>query len=303
VVIYIDDLDRCSEEKIMEILQAINLILGSSEFFVFLGMDTEMIHRAIRVHYRQNQTDEPLPVDFPENYLRKIVQLSFHLPATPPEKRFTLVSTLFSATARHELEQQRSQHEHADNPQTNQDEPAADGFLPFDLALLHKPIRQELKEVEDTAEELAAFGDYQEFLEDNPREIKRLVNVHRLVKIILQREGIAWPAERQRKLVKWLIFCARWPELIDDLLAETKKDAGVPNPLNQLLDKLAVTPAETKAFQEIKTFAGHLDILSSADIDEDFILAAQVCQMVRESPAPLKKAAKQYGYQSLSNSN
>ncbi|MCI0696865.1 KAP family NTPase [candidate division KSB1 bacterium] len=298
-VIYIDDLDRCSEEKIMEILQAINLILGNSEFFVFLGMDTEMIHRAIRVHYRQNQADEPLPADFPENYLRKIVQLSFHLPETPPEKRFTLVSTLFSASARRELEQQLERDEKPETGETGQAETTADGFLPFDLTLLQKPIRQELKEVEDTAEELAAFGDYQEFLEDNPREIKRLVNVHRLVKIILQREGITWPVERQRKLVKWLIFCARWPELIDDLLVETKKDLAALNPLEQLLDKLAITPAEGKAFQEIKAFAGHLDILSPADIDADFSLAAQVCQMVRESPAPLKKAGKQYGYQAV----
>jgi hypothetical protein len=297
VVIYIDDLDRCSEEKIMEILPAINLILGNSEFFVFLGMDTEMIHRAIRVHYRQNQADEPLPVDFPENYLRKIVQLSFHLPEIPPEKRFMLVGTLFSASARHELEQQIAQEEKADERGANVGETTADGALPFDLTRLQKSMRQELKEVEDTAEELAAFGDYQEFLEDNPREIKRLVNVHRLVKIILQREGIAWPTERQRKLVKWLIFCARWPELLDDLLVETKKHVAALNPLHQLLDKLAITPEEAKAFQEIKAFASHLDILSSADIDEDFSLAAQICQMVRESPAPLKKVGKQYGYQ------
>jgi hypothetical protein len=53
VVVYIDDLDRCSDEKIMEVLQAINLILGNSELFVFLGMDTDMIYRAIRSHYHQ----------------------------------------------------------------------------------------------------------------------------------------------------------------------------------------------------------------------------------------------------------
>ncbi|MGH7452706.1 MAG: hypothetical protein ACRENG_15270, partial [bacterium] len=74
-------------------------------------------------------------------------------------------------------------------------------------------------------------------------------------------------------------------------------DLAAPNPLNQLLDKLAITPDEAKAFQEIKAFASHFDILSSADIDADFSLAAQICQMVCESPAPLKKAGKQYGYQ------
>jgi len=51
VVVYIDDLDRCSEEKIMELLQAINLILANSRFFVLVGMDTEMIYRAIVSHY------------------------------------------------------------------------------------------------------------------------------------------------------------------------------------------------------------------------------------------------------------
>jgi hypothetical protein len=37
VVVFIDDLDRCSDEHVMEILQAINLILGASDYFVFLG--------------------------------------------------------------------------------------------------------------------------------------------------------------------------------------------------------------------------------------------------------------------------
>jgi hypothetical protein len=294
VVVYIDDLDRCSEEKIMETLQAINLILGNSEFFVFLGMDTEMIHRAIRVHYRKNQKDEPLPDDFSENYLRKIVQLSFYLPETSPQKRFEYVSTLFSATARRELEQMAANEKKADGQKIMDAAPASDGAWPYDLALVQKPVRQQLEEVEDTAEELAAFRDYQEFLEDNPREIKRLVNVHRLVKILLQqRQEISWPAERQRKLVKWLIFCAQWPDLIDDLLTHVQNAPSAANCLDNLLGKLEV-PAG--AFNHLKEFAGHKDVLSSQDIDDDFSLAAYVSQMVRDSAAPLKRAPKQYGY-------
>ena len=47
VVVVVDDLDRCSDESIMETLQAINLVLGASDFFVVLAIDTDMIHRAI----------------------------------------------------------------------------------------------------------------------------------------------------------------------------------------------------------------------------------------------------------------
>ena len=103
VVVFIDDLDRCSEEKIMEILQAINLILGNSKFFVFLGVETNMIYRAIRSHYSNNHEDELLGQNFSENYLRKIIQLSFHIPKTPDEKRLEFLNTLFSTAAQDEL--------------------------------------------------------------------------------------------------------------------------------------------------------------------------------------------------------
>ncbi|MGH8573502.1 MAG: P-loop NTPase fold protein, partial [Gammaproteobacteria bacterium] len=47
VVVFIDDLDRCSDERVLETLQAINLLLTESGFYVFLGIDTEMIINAI----------------------------------------------------------------------------------------------------------------------------------------------------------------------------------------------------------------------------------------------------------------
>jgi hypothetical protein len=296
VVIYIDDLDRCSEEKIMEILQAINLILGGSEFFVFLGMDTEMIYRAIRVHYRKNQKDEPLPDDFPENYLRKIIQLSFHLPAMPSEKRFAFVSTLFSAGARRDLEQRLAAESKPDAQQKPEAADAADGAWPFDLALVQKPVHQLMEEVEDTAEELAAFRDYQAFLEDNPREMKRLVNVHRLVKILLQRPDSSWPAHRQRKLVKWVIFCSNWSDLIDDVFAQARNTPEAANCLDKLLEKLDVSGEHAGDYNRLKEFARHKDLLSSEDIEGDFSLAAHISQMVHDSPAPVKKTQKQFGY-------
>lgn len=282
VVVFIDDLDRCSEEKIMEVLQAINLILGNSEFFVFMGMDTEMIYRAIRVYYRKNQKDEPLPKDFPENYLRKIVQLSFHLPEMPMEKRFAFLSTLFSAAARCELEQQADESKEKAEQEVPYMEPVADGSFRFDFNLLEKPIPSQLEEVEDTADELLAFRDYQTFLEDNPREIKRIVNVHRLVKILLQQPDTQWPAERQRKLVKWLIFCANWPDLIGKLLAEVKEGPPRQNCLEDFIETLDIPGDDAQAFDRLREFAAQeKDVLSSEDIDDGFIFGAHISQMVR----------------------
>ena len=70
-------------------------------------------------------------------------------------------------------------------------------------------------EVEDTAVELETFRAYRTFIEDNPRETKRLVNIHRLIKIILQLkypDEVPWKKERQTNLVRWLIFCTNWSD-------------------------------------------------------------------------------------------
>jgi hypothetical protein len=272
----------------MEILQATNLILGSSEFLVFLGLDTEMIYRAIQNHYGGSP-----PKDFPENYLRKIIQLSFHLPETPPDKRFELVSTLFSADARTEL-QRKTKEPDGRGPTITDTQPPVSvaAFGSFDLGHVLEVVAPKMHEVEDTADELAAFQTYREFLQDNPREIKRLVNIHRLIKIILQRPTTEWPADKQRRLVRWLIFCANWPDLIDDVLSQAQLSPASPDVLKDLTNRLDAS--RVAAYQRLVDFSeAKDDMLSVQDIDGDFRQAAHVSHMVRGSAAPLKAAQPQ----------
>lgn len=330
VVVFIDDLDRCSEEKIMEILHAINLILAESNFFVFLGMETDMIYRAIRIHYSKNHDDVLLPKDFTEKYLRKIIQLSFYIPMTPDEKRREFLCTLFSTASQDEfnkpkkneekIEDEGEESEEGDSLQSgifmdfvrngleklksimkpiNEGElesenetPHVDIALPYDLNSLDI-------EVEDTAVELKMFSAYQTFMEDNPREIKRLVNTHRLIKIILQQKypDMLWPIEWQSNLVRWLIFCTNWPDSVDDVLAELEKsDAEIEKrSLEELINKIT-----------IKNLPRFIDFINYKPEDDEFILedfkldisqleyfklAAQISQKLErpDKPAPKKK--------------
>jgi hypothetical protein len=215
VIVFVDDLDRCSDEKIMEILRAVNLILANCNFFVFLGMDTEMIYRAVEAQYRGSGGNPP--EGFAEHYLRKIVQISFHLPNALPKNLCELTSSLFSQRSRDALQQRSAGTTNGTSPPRDQpdgDRMPTTAALPFDMNTIHRAVA--IEDVMDTADELAAFHDFQEFLSDNPREIKRLVNVHRLVKILMQSPTDTWPVERQQQLVKWVIFCSLWPDLVDD---------------------------------------------------------------------------------------
>jgi KAP family P-loop domain len=233
IFVFIDDLDRCSTEKVVEILQAINLLLGESEFYVVLGIHTEMVYRAIEAHYT---ADGRLPEPrFAEIYLQKIVQLPFHLPRTPDEKRASFVAGLFSDAARKGA---------LDSSGAADATTAAAAPLVWDRTALREPDTAPPTPVMDTPIELQAFLDLLPYLGDNPREVKRLVNIHRFVKIVLQREGRPATTEIQRKLVKWLVFCDRWPDLVDDVLEYARANPGSPNPILEV----ARTDAEARDF-------------------------------------------------------
>jgi hypothetical protein len=292
VVVFIDDLDRCSDDSIMTTLQAINLVLGASEFFVVLGIDTDMIYRAIERRYALTEERGGTAERFAEAYLRKIIQLSVHLPLPAPERRSGLVGRMFSPEARAALAEAASQ-EAAPPGDGGRDgdgvggaSPGAGGepggLLAWDRAAIRSPLVQRMREVPDTPEELRAFGAYREFLPGNPRELKRLVNVHRLAKILLIRPDVPPSDADQRKLVIWLVFCARWPELVDDALRVARTDPG----------QAHVIRALQTGIDEIGGLAGlmgAIDAISSAELAENGVLAraARLSRLVRDEPAQL----------------
>jgi hypothetical protein len=287
IVVAVDDLDRCSDESIMETLQAINLVLGASDFFVVLAIDPDMIHRAI-ARQRGLRDEDELAETFAEDYLRKIIQLPLHLPRRTAQQRFGFVSQLFSPAAQREYHAARNGQGGGEQPDAGPP-PQPDGArMPFawSPAAIVPPRVQVLRQVQDTKEELQALQRYEEFLRDNPRELKRLVNVHRLVKILVQRPDVAPTTEHQRKLVAWLVFCARWPSLVDDVLACAVANADD-------ADCVATVQAahkDTETGTELKRFVAQLDgdKLSATDLAADGALAtaARISQLVRDRPAP-----------------
>ncbi|HEU0012503.1 MAG TPA: P-loop NTPase fold protein [Longimicrobium sp.] len=283
VLVYIDDLDRCSDEKIVEILRATILILADCHLFVMLGMDTEMIRRAIEAHYEKLNLVKRLPPDFAESYLRKIIQIALYLPESPPDNRFALMESMFSIQARESYRDRRSAEQAAKTGQRGDEAGAGqDGELPYDLGTIRNAGAVET--VADTAHELETFAEFKDYLPDNARELKRLLNTHRFLKILLSSSSATpWTVGRQQLLVKWLLFCARWPRQVDDVL-----DAARASPDAQ--DCLAAAAAGDAA---VGAFAAIGRKLSAADLLGDFELAARLSQVVYEEPAA--RAAKGNG--------
>ena len=51
IILYIDDLDRCPPEKVVEVLQAIHLILAFPLFVVIVGVDVRWIYNSLLAKY------------------------------------------------------------------------------------------------------------------------------------------------------------------------------------------------------------------------------------------------------------
>lgn len=85
IVVFIDDLDRCSVKKIMEVIESIKLIFNSPNCIFFLGCDTNYIESALSIEYEKFiENNEKLNFDFKSfsrEYLEKIIQIPFYIPS------------------------------------------------------------------------------------------------------------------------------------------------------------------------------------------------------------------------------
>jgi KAP family P-loop domain len=77
IIVFIDDLDRCSSEKVVETFETIKLFLNTPETTFVIGADAPKIEQAIGTIYQVAEKTRPT---FARDYLEKIVQLPFSIP-------------------------------------------------------------------------------------------------------------------------------------------------------------------------------------------------------------------------------
>ncbi|MFC4855874.1 P-loop NTPase fold protein [Actinophytocola glycyrrhizae] len=86
IVLYIDDLDRCSSQQVVEVLQAVHLLLALDLFVVVVGVDPRWLLRSLSSHYDEilQHSDGSNRLATPEDYLEKILNIPMVLPGMTP---------------------------------------------------------------------------------------------------------------------------------------------------------------------------------------------------------------------------
>lgn len=77
LVVMIDDLDRCTPERVIETLEAVKLFLSVSKTTFIIAIDTQVIKYSVEKKYPKISEDT---IRFSDNYIEKIIQLPVNIP-------------------------------------------------------------------------------------------------------------------------------------------------------------------------------------------------------------------------------
>ncbi len=193
IVLYIDDLDRCSPDQVVDVMQAVHLLLALDLFVVVVGVDPRWLMRSLRTRYsallRDGDNDPEDLWHTPDDYLEKILNIPLVLPPMSSTGMSRLLHALGdprpSATPRSVPAPPAER-----RPTTTSPPPSADRYgviTALDIeagsevdVLQHSVVAPEpprpLTDPELTL--LTAL----DMLVDTPREAKRLLNLYRMVR-------------------------------------------------------------------------------------------------------------------------
>lgn len=195
IILYIDDLDRCPEDRVVEVLEAVNLLMAFPLFVVVVGVDPRWVKNALHKKY-QNQFSEEVENEdktSSSNYLEKIFQVPFHLKDADDNSIKNMIEKLAKtkqnlALITNTKEQKNSinldsLHEQTDELNENNQQEITKTINTSTTSKTNEIINEEqIQALDITDQEIEQIKTLTEIIGNNPRAIKRFVNIYRIAK-------------------------------------------------------------------------------------------------------------------------
>jgi len=197
LVVFVDDLDRCRPDAIVEVLESLRVFLNYEDVVIVLGLDERVVSLAISHQYGHIIGDGESTtkrIEFGRDYLEKIIQIPVYLqnPGVEEVVRFALEMT--RSSLRTTLLDERKE-----------------GTLRFREELGGR--RRLLRTLELDQEAREALESLGSFLPKTPRRLKRLLNRYRLLHYLVQEEGESFNG---RVALAFLLLCDATNERLEN---------------------------------------------------------------------------------------
>jgi KAP family P-loop domain len=240
IAVFIDDLDRCRAEHVVDLLEGIQTVLRDAPVTFVVAADRHWLYESYAQVYEQHVRDDPgRPLG--HLFLEKTFQLSTSLPRLSAREREEYWEALIFPRERDREEIARLEREIAKSFEGAHSEPEVmerldrrpgegrlEQRLRREAAVRRLGAPELIRHTEHTLSRFAGL------LEPNPRAMKRLVNAYGVERAVQILEGHSSELSHPReKLALWAIVKSRWPLLAEYLsehveLIEPLRAATVP---------------------------------------------------------------------------
>ena len=260
LVVFIDDLDRCSPLQAAGVIEAINLFLDSVGCVFVLGMDMAAVATSIEVKYKElaerMRSDSPDVLSPGSLFLDKIVQIPFNVPRPNQQRIDALVASLTEPRAQAPRlalmpppapRAEAAPHAFAAGidaggngaaaataadsaAATTETAAAAETTTPTSgvvvSAVTTTPAAPQVDRGSFAREDIKQAVVYaSRLLKENPRQVKRFVNLFRLQIYIADQRGLLSEEGEQgltpKRLAVWVAWYMQWPDLLKLLSGAT----------------------------------------------------------------------------------
>lgn len=179
IVLYIDDLDRCNDEKVIQVLEAIHLLLAFDLFVVVVGVDSRWITNSLVNKYQNTLDVSSDNKTTPYDYLEKIFQIPFKVKPLQQDGKYSLIKSLVA----NDIEIEKAVNDEVSLEDEIEDEIENDTEPTFtEKILLEVNKIEEHSKLLFSQNEIDFIYDLSSNIGDTPRTVKRFINTYRIVK-------------------------------------------------------------------------------------------------------------------------
>ncbi|WP_164467317.1 KAP family P-loop NTPase fold protein [Caulobacter flavus] len=226
IVIFIDDLDRCSPNNVAAVVEGISSILASDLRCLFvIGMDPQMVAAALETAHQQVRSRLPkwersVPLGW--RFMDKFVQLPFTIPPSSQLDLDRYLGFVVGATPLTAEEAASSPKAAGTLAPSSAPRATANADMPDEASSAPAPKPQPPPEADQAPpRENPSVGIIVRraagLMSGNPRELKRLANVARLyLRLRDSRHDIDgdWRAPNLDQYARWIALTLRWPDMM-----------------------------------------------------------------------------------------
>ena len=246
LLIIVDDLDRCEPKKVMEVLQALKLMLDFESFVFCIGIDARIISREIETYYEGMLGPKGISG---YEYLEKIIQIPFWIPVPTTGEVNTFLHKQMNVKKKIGIDSEKNGEKVSEKEKNIEEEHKKNGAMEkftakTDITDMKKdetekdteikekqPIKTQQKKDEKEEVEInkdSAFEEYElnefkilsEFIRPNPRHVKRVLNIYRFIKSLAKRKKDENFPKNPQNVIRWVLLCCQWPYSLHKILHE-----------------------------------------------------------------------------------